>query len=230
MCCCSACPQAQVLIVSFCRGSRHDPTPRQRVVGPPPKQDAGRWTQGDQQGRMTKRAPRTRAGLSSRSLRARPHHPCPTGGARTRSPTVGMNKGWLVSVATNGGDAKGATREQWKQSQPAVTGDAPYFRINPIDERLGQLTGCPRTGARPDSRHSRVADGAIAIGGPAHPPNRQIRRRSLNRDPEMPRRAFGTKFRVYCRFRTLNPQQLRTRYVRWVKYVGRGRLYSSPCH
>ena len=30
-----------MLIVSFCRGSRHDPTPRQRVVGPPPQQDDG---------------------------------------------------------------------------------------------------------------------------------------------------------------------------------------------
>ncbi len=37
----------------------------------------------------------------------------------------------------------------------------------------------------------------------------------------MPLRAFGTKFRIYGRFRTLNPQQLRTRYVRRVKFVGR---------
>jgi hypothetical protein len=39
------------------------------------------WTQGgDQRGRMTKRVPRTRVGLSNRWLR-RPHHPCPSGGA-----------------------------------------------------------------------------------------------------------------------------------------------------
>ena len=48
-----------------------------------------------------RRGLRSRAGLSN-SCSGGPHHPCPKLVERTRSPTVGMNKGWLVSVATKG--------------------------------------------------------------------------------------------------------------------------------
>ena len=43
-----------------------------------------------------------RANVASKHTTAKTTAADATGGARTRSPTVGMNKGWLVSVATKG--------------------------------------------------------------------------------------------------------------------------------